>query len=85
MQAWVSCFGCRRTACDPQALGGAQCGEQRGPDHKHSETVKLKDAWRRQGKKTVEGTDTACTKTVKFQEIRSREPRTRKISELKRW
>ena len=22
----------------PHALGGAQCGEQRGPDHKHSQT-----------------------------------------------
>ena len=44
-----SCSVGRRTACDPQALGGAQCGEQRGPDHKHRETVKLKDAW--QGKR----------------------------------
>ena len=25
----------RTTACDPHALGGAQCGEQRGPDLKH--------------------------------------------------
>ena len=27
MQAWVS--GRRTTACDPHALGGDQCGEQR--------------------------------------------------------
>ena len=26
----------RTTAHDPRALGGAQCGEQRGPDLKHS-------------------------------------------------
>ena len=31
MQAWVSCSGGRTTACDPHALGGDQCGEQRGP------------------------------------------------------
>ena len=30
MQAWVSCSGCRTPAFDPHALGGAQCGEQRG-------------------------------------------------------
>ena len=28
----------RITACDPHALGGDQCGEQRGPDLKHSTT-----------------------------------------------
>ena len=38
MQAWVSCSGGRTTACDLHALGGAQRGEQRGPDLKHSET-----------------------------------------------
>ena len=26
----------RTTACDPLGLGGDQCGEQRGPDLKHS-------------------------------------------------
>ena len=32
----VSCSGRRTTAVDPRALGGAQCGEQRGPDLEHS-------------------------------------------------
>ena len=27
-------LGGRPTACDPHVLGGAQCGEQRGTDHK---------------------------------------------------
>ena len=31
MQAWVWCSVRRRTACDPHALGGDQCGEQRAP------------------------------------------------------
>ena len=31
MQAWVSCSGGRTTACDPHALCGDQCGEQRAP------------------------------------------------------
>ena len=35
-QAWVSCSRGRITACDPHALRGDQCGEQRGPDLKHS-------------------------------------------------
>ena len=35
MQAWVSCSWSRTPDCDPHALGGDQCGEQRGPDHKH--------------------------------------------------
>ena len=39
MQAWVSCSGGRTTACDPHALGGDQCGEQRGPDLEHSTTT----------------------------------------------
>ena len=34
----LSCSGGRTTACGPHALGGAQCGEQREPDFKHSET-----------------------------------------------
>ena len=38
MQARVSCSGGRTTACDPHALGGDQCGEQRGPNLKHSAT-----------------------------------------------
>ena len=37
MQAWVSCSG--GTVCDPHALVGAPCGEQRGPDLEHSETT----------------------------------------------
>ena len=28
----------RTSACDPHAVGGVQCGEQRGPDLKHCET-----------------------------------------------
>ena len=36
MQAWVPCYGGRTTACYPHALGGAQDGEQRGPDFEHS-------------------------------------------------
>ena len=36
--AWVSYSGSRRTACDPHALGGPLCGEQRGPDDKNSTT-----------------------------------------------
>ena len=36
MQAWVSCSGDRTTSCEPHALGGDQCGEQRGPDLQHS-------------------------------------------------
>ena len=39
MQAWVSCSGVRTTACDPHALGGDQCGEQRGPELKYSTTT----------------------------------------------
>ena len=27
------------TACDPRALGGAQCGEQRGPDFEQPRTM----------------------------------------------
>ena len=38
MQAWVSCSVGRTTACDPRALGGDQCGEQRSPNLKHSGT-----------------------------------------------
>ena len=41
MQAWVSCSGGRTPACDPHALGGEQCGEQRGPDLKHSRTTRV--------------------------------------------
>ena len=37
-QAWVSCSGRRTTGCDPHALGGDQCGEQRCPELKHSTT-----------------------------------------------
>ena len=33
----VSCAGSRPTACDPHALGGSQCGDQRRPDLEHSE------------------------------------------------
>ena len=43
MQAWVSCSGSRTTACDPLALGGDQCGEQRGPNIKHNTTNKVAD------------------------------------------
>ena len=32
MQVWVSCSEGRTTAREPHALGGDQCGEQRGPD-----------------------------------------------------
>ena len=41
VQAWVSCSGGRTTACDPHPLGGAQCGEQRGPGLEHSATKKV--------------------------------------------
>ena len=37
MQASVSCYEGRKTACDPHTLGCDQSGEQRGPDFKHSE------------------------------------------------
>ena len=37
-RAWVL-LQCRTAACDPHALGGDQCGEQRGPDFKHSTTT----------------------------------------------
>ena len=30
----------RATACDPHALGGDQCGEQRGPDLGYSTTTR---------------------------------------------
>ena len=39
MLALVSCSGGRTTACDPHALGGDHCGEQRGPDLEHSTTT----------------------------------------------
>ena len=29
-------WGSDKSACDPHAMGGDQCGEQRGPDVKHS-------------------------------------------------
>ena len=32
MQAWVSCSGGELPVIHPHALGGAQCGEQLGPD-----------------------------------------------------
>ena len=38
LQAWVSCSGGRTLACGPHALGGDQCGKQRGPDLKHIRT-----------------------------------------------
>ena len=37
-RTWVSCSGGRNTACGPLDSGGAQPGEQRGPDIKHSDT-----------------------------------------------
>ena len=40
LQAWVSRSGGRTPACDPHALGGAQCGEQRRPDLKHIKTTR---------------------------------------------
>ena len=43
MQASVSCFRRRTTACDLHVLGGAQCGEPRGPDLQHSETKTCED------------------------------------------
>ena len=39
MQAWVSTLLGRSTACDPHALVGDQCGEQRGPDLMHKTTT----------------------------------------------
>ena len=45
MQAWVSCSWGRTTVCDPHALGSSQCGEQRGPDLKHSETKGNSGQW----------------------------------------
>ena len=33
----VSCSGGRPITCDPHALGGDQCGEQRRPDLKHNQ------------------------------------------------
>ena len=39
MQAWASCSGGWTSACDPQALGGGQFGEQRGADLEHSTTT----------------------------------------------
>ena len=41
MKAWVSSSG-SRTTCDPHALSGDQCGEQRGPDLQGSETIERK-------------------------------------------
>ena len=35
MQAWIAFSGSRTTACNPHALGGTRCGEQRGPDLEH--------------------------------------------------
>ena len=40
MQAWVSCSESGTLVCDPHALGGDQCGEQRGPDLKQSTTTR---------------------------------------------
>ena len=34
----VSCSGCGLSTCDPHALGGAQCGEQRRPTESTSNT-----------------------------------------------
>ena len=39
-------WGSDKSACDPHALGGDQCGEQRGPDVKHSTaTTTIIQSW----------------------------------------
>ena len=41
--------GCRTTACDRHALGGDQCGEQRGADLEHSTTTARAEGSQTQG------------------------------------
>ena len=43
-EGFVCRSGGRTTACEPHALGGAQCGEQRGSDMKHSKKQKAAGA-----------------------------------------
>ena len=60
MQAWVSCSGGWSTACDPHALGGAQCGEQRGPNREHISTDSTRPRFVHSTEKTYQAPTTFC-------------------------
>ena len=53
MQAWVSYSWGRTNACDPPALGGGQCGEQRDPDLEHRTRNQQGCSWKADATTTV--------------------------------